>query len=98
MRCLLWKVERRRVGVGGWLAAHRFFPELPARCGKRNGGYCLCSAASHASLTTTTCSCPPVGEQVPTRYSERNGGYCRVKAEVQPRRGDNTEMATIELV
>ncbi|EFN54072.1 hypothetical protein CHLNCDRAFT_56243 [Chlorella variabilis] len=37
-------------------------------------------------------------EQVPTRYGERNGGYCRVQAVVQPRRGDNTEMATIELV
>lgn len=36
--------------------------------------------------------------QVPTRYGERNGGYCRVQAVVQPRRGDNTEMATIELV
>ena len=36
--------------------------------------------------------------QVPTRYNERNGGYCRVKAEIQPRRGDNVEMATIELV
>lgn len=36
--------------------------------------------------------------QVPSRYGERNGGYCRVKAEVQPRRGDNVEMATIELV
>jgi large subunit ribosomal protein L17 len=37
-------------------------------------------------------------EQVPARYGERNGGYCRVKAEIRPRRGDNTEMATIELV
>lgn len=36
--------------------------------------------------------------QVPARYGDRNGGYCRVKAEIQPRRGDNTEMATIELV
>ena len=37
-------------------------------------------------------------EQVPARYAERNGGYCRVKTEVQRRRGDNAEMATIELV
>ncbi|KAL4429016.1 hypothetical protein ABPG77_006055 [Micractinium sp. CCAP 211/92] len=37
-------------------------------------------------------------EQAPARYADRNGGYCRVKAEIQPRRGDNTEMATIELV
>lgn len=36
--------------------------------------------------------------QAPARYADRNGGYCRVKAEIQPRRGDNTEMATIELV
>ena len=35
---------------------------------------------------------------MPTRYGERNGGYCRVKALIQPRRGDNVEMATIELV
>ena len=37
-------------------------------------------------------------EQVPSRYGERNGGYCRVKTELQKRRGDNAEMATIELV
>eukprot|EP00887_Chlorella_sp_A99_P002263 scaffold10.g2263.t1 len=37
-------------------------------------------------------------EQVPSRYSERNGGYCRVKAELMPRRGDNAELAIIELV
>ena len=36
--------------------------------------------------------------QVPARYAERPGGYCRVKAEIQPRRGDNVEMATLELV
>ena len=41
---------------------------------------------------------PPARLQVPTRYGDREGGYCRVKAEVQRRRGDNTEMATIELV
>ena len=28
--------------------------------------------------------------QVPGRYGERAGGYCRVKAELMPRRGDNT--------
>jgi len=37
-------------------------------------------------------------EQVPGRYGDRNGGYCRVKNEIQRRRGDNAEMATIELV
>lgn len=37
-------------------------------------------------------------EQVPARYNDRNGGYCRVKTEIQKRRGDNAEMATIELV
>lgn len=40
----------------------------------------------------------PPAPQAPARYADRNGGYCRVKAEIQPRRGDNTEMATIELV
>ena len=37
-------------------------------------------------------------EQAPERYSDRSGGYCRVKTEIQRRRGDNTEMAVIELV
>ncbi len=37
-------------------------------------------------------------EQVPTRYGDRNGGYCRVIKEDLPRRGDNAEMAIIELV
>ena len=37
-------------------------------------------------------------EQAPARYAERNGGYCRVKTEIQKRRGDNADMATIELV
>lgn len=37
-------------------------------------------------------------EEGPKRYAERNGGYCRVKKEVRNRRGDNAEMATIELV
>lgn len=37
-------------------------------------------------------------EQAPARYAEREGGYCRVKSEIQKRRGDNAEMATIELV
>lgn len=37
-------------------------------------------------------------EQAPERYAERNGGYCRVMTEIQKRRGDNAEMATIELV
>ena len=35
---------------------------------------------------------------VKERYGDRNGGYTRVKAEPFTRRGDNTEMATIELV
>lgn len=35
---------------------------------------------------------------VQERYGDRNGGYCRVKAEPFTRRGDNTEMAIIELV
>jgi len=34
----------------------------------------------------------------PDRYRDRNGGYTRVKADPFTRRGDNTEMATIELV
>jgi large subunit ribosomal protein L17 len=37
-------------------------------------------------------------EQVPGRYADRPGGYCRVVPELQRRRGDNVEMATIELV
>lgn len=36
-------------------------------------------------------------EQAPTRYSERNGGYTRILPTVR-RRGDNAEMAIIELV
>ena len=35
-------------------------------------------------------------EQVPERYGDRNGGYTRVLRTVN-RRGDNTEMAIIEL-
>ena len=35
---------------------------------------------------------------VKERYGDRNGGYTRVKAEPFTRRGDNTEMAIIELV
>lgn len=37
-------------------------------------------------------------EQAPQRYAERNGGYTRVVTEIQKRRGDNSEMAVIELV
>ncbi|GAB4814068.1 hypothetical protein N2152v2_001114 [Parachlorella kessleri] len=37
-------------------------------------------------------------EQAPKRYADRQGGYCRVTSEVMPRRGDNAEMANIELV
>ncbi|MBD1936117.1 MULTISPECIES: 50S ribosomal protein L17 [unclassified Microcoleus] len=36
-------------------------------------------------------------EQVATRYGNRNGGYTRV-LRTMPRRGDNAEMAIIELV
>lgn len=36
-------------------------------------------------------------EQAPSRYGNRSGGYTRVLSTV-PRRGDNAEMAIIELV
>jgi large subunit ribosomal protein L17 len=36
-------------------------------------------------------------EQAPTRYGSRNGGYTRITRTV-PRRGDNSEMAIIELM
>jgi len=36
-------------------------------------------------------------EQAPTRYSDRQGGYTRIIRTV-PRRGDNAEMAIIQLV
>lgn len=37
-------------------------------------------------------------EQVPERYGERQGGYCRIVREKLLRRGDNAQMAIIELV
>jgi large subunit ribosomal protein L17 len=36
-------------------------------------------------------------EQAPTRYADRNGGYTRIIRTVR-RRGDNAEMAVIQLV
>lgn len=38
-----------------------------------------------------------VFEEVPSRYGDRNGGYTRI-FHTTPRRGDNTQMAIIELV
>jgi large subunit ribosomal protein L17 len=35
---------------------------------------------------------------VAERYGDRHGGYCRVIRESIPRRGDNAQMAIIELV
>jgi large subunit ribosomal protein L17 len=37
-------------------------------------------------------------EQAPYRYQERHGGYTRIIREEIPRRGDNADMAIIELV
>lgn len=37
-------------------------------------------------------------EQAPERYNDRQGGYCRVLREEMPRRGDNAQMAIVELV
>jgi large subunit ribosomal protein L17 len=37
-------------------------------------------------------------EEAPARYAERQGGYCRVVAQVARRRGDNAEMAILELM
>lgn len=37
-------------------------------------------------------------EQVPERYGGRQGGYCRIVREKLLRRGDNAQMAIIELV
>lgn len=37
-------------------------------------------------------------EQAPERYGERQGGYCRVIREEFRRRGDNAQMAVVELV
>jgi large subunit ribosomal protein L17 len=56
---------------------------LPAR--RRAMGYIYDKQLVHALF-----------EQVPERYSERNGGYTRIFRTVR-RRGDNAEMAIIEL-
>lgn len=37
-------------------------------------------------------------DDAPKRYGERQGGYCRVIPEPRRRRGDNAELAIIELV
>lgn len=37
-------------------------------------------------------------EQAPGRYGERQGGYCRIIREKLLRRGDNAQMAIVELV
>jgi len=57
---------------------------LPAR--RRALGYIFDKQLVHALF-----------EQAPTRYGSRNDGYTRILHTV-PRRGDNAEMAIIELV
>ena len=39
-----------------------------------------------------------VCESAPGRYADRQGGYTRVVRDARRRRGDNAEMATLELV
>ncbi|CAG9466409.1 unnamed protein product [Pedinophyceae sp. YPF-701] len=39
-----------------------------------------------------------VFDEAAKRYADRNGGYCRVVRDLRNRRGDNAEMAFIELV
>lgn len=37
-------------------------------------------------------------DEAPARYAERQGGYCRVISQIARRRGDNAEMAVLELM